>query len=793
MEHTGRTHPTIRFGVFEVDSRSGELRKGGTRIRLQDQPFKVLLALLERPGEVVTREELQQRIWPDESFGDFDHGVHVAIAKLRTALSDSADIPRYVETLPRRGYRFVFPVPLTNGQQTSKGNATSEAVAPFTSLAPSIEISTVPAQSPGTTVPATRRMSVRPLWSASIGTIIVVAVVVGWFVRPKPPKLSEKDTVVLAEFTNNTGDAVFTRTMKRGLGIALEQSPYIKILSGDQIEETLGYMKRPANTPLTAEIAREVCKRTSGAAVLDGAIDRVGSQYVVTVKATNCQSGQLLGETEFRAADKNGVLDALGKASSEIRHQLGESIASVKKSDKPLAEVSTTSLDALRAYTLWNYEDDDDAAAALLRRSVELDPHFALAYLQLADMYAARGEAEGAIKNLKKAFEFRTQASEWERLLIESRYEENVTGDMERAHELYELRTRLYPADSSAWEGAGGLFAMLGKFDQALATQREAIKVDPDKGASYSPAALYAVLANRIAEAQTLNALAIAKGVNDPGNTYVFAFLNDDAATMQKAAKASEGTTSEEQTISMDSDSEARIGHLKKADELSAHVVDLCLKKRRPEEGAECQLNIALREAEVGNSAEARALSERALALAPTRDVKILAAIALARAGRADDAERLADEVDKLNPQNTQIQHYWLPTARAAIYLRRKQPQKAIEALRSTVDLELGLIYPTIEVNGLLYPIFLRGEALLLLHRGQESALEFQKFSDHRTIVLNNPLGALAKLQTGRAFAMQGDTAKARAAYEEFLNLWKVADPGIPILRRAKAEYAALQ
>ncbi len=777
-------HPSkIRFGVYELDLQSGELYKGRTRIRLQDQPLRVLIALLNKPGEVVSREELRQELWPSDTFVDFEHGLRAAVNKLRQALSDDPEKPRYVETLPRRGYRFIFPV-----QQSQ------DRLPPGSGLETG-QISTgIAADAPGGDAgeaPGIRRKSGRVVWWSSLLTIIAFALFLGIALR-RPTKLAEKDTVVLAEFANSTGEPVFDRTLRRGLGIALEQSPFVRILSDNEVEKTLGYMKRAANTPLTPEIAHEVCKRTSSAAVLDGAIDRVGSRYVVALKASNCQSGRLLGETEFRAADKDGVLDALGKASSEIRHQLGESIASVEKSDKPLAEASTSSIDALQAYTLWNYEDDDDAAMSLLRRATTLDPHFALAYLQMADMCAGRGEADGAISNLKKAFEFRTQASDWERLIIESRYEENVTGDIERAHELYELRARLYPADPSGREGAGGIYAMLGQYELALAPYRESAKINPNKVGTDAAAALLAILANRLEEARSFNSLAIRKESNDPGNTYLLAFLDDDVAAMQKSVKESEGTGFEEQTVSMDSDSEARIGHLKRADELSTHVVALCQKKSRLEEAAEYQLDAALRNAEFGKSRESTTLAERSLRLAPTRDVKILAAIALARAGHTQEAERLADEVDKLNPQNTQIQRYWLPTARAAIHLSRKEPQKAIEILRNTADLDLGLIYPTIEVNGLLYPVFLRGEALLLLNRGKEAVLDFQKFSDHRTIVLNNPLGALAKLQMGRAYAMQGDATRSRAAYEDFLNLWKDADPDIPIFQQAITEFAKL-
>jgi tetratricopeptide (TPR) repeat protein len=301
-----------------------------------------------------------------------------------------------------------------------------------------------------------------------------------------------------------------------------------------------------------------------------------------------------------------------------------------------------------------------------------------------------------------------------------------------------------------------------------------------------------AILANRLDEARSLNSLAIEKGSKDPTAVYLLAFLDGDTTTMQRVVKTSDGAEGEEQIVSMESDSEAQIGHLKRANELSTHTVALCKKKGHPEEAAEYQTNTALRDAEFGRSKDSIEAAQQALHLAPTRDVRILAAIALARAGHADEAERLADEVDKANPQNTQIQHYWLPTARAAIYLDRKDPQKAIDVLGKTADLELGLIYPTIEINGLLYPAFLRGEALLLLHREDEALREFRKFSDHRTIVQNNPLGALAKLEIGRAYALHRDTTQARAAYQEFFHLWQDADANIPVFQEAKVEYTRL-
>jgi eukaryotic-like serine/threonine-protein kinase len=776
----------IRFGVFQLDARTGELHRGGKRIRLQDQPVRVLLMLLEQPGELVTREELKRQIWPDEDFGDFDHAVNVAVVKIRAALSDNAGSPRFVETLPRRGYRFIFPVQLPIDAPSSRHD--EEVASPLpeveAGITPSVNAVIEPA-------PTNRGRATPAMWLASSLAIVVVAAALVWgFAFRRPAKIGEKGTVVLAEFANSTGDAVFDHTMKRGLEIALQQSPYVNILSEDRIKKTLMYMKRDANTPLTSEVAREVCRRTSSAAVLDGAIDRIGSRFVIVVKATNCDTGEVLGGTEFHAADKDGVLDALGKAGSDIRHKLGESIASVKKSDKPLMEVSTSSLEALQAETLWNWEPDDDASMRLLQRAVTLDPHFATAYMQIANLYGARGEGNAAAENLKKAYEYRTQASEWERLAIEAAYEENVTGDLNKAHESYVLRARLYPEDYSAKEGEAAIYMDEGQYDKELAVFRESAKNDLDRDGLYSIAGLFAILANHLDEARSLDELALKRGSHDPTNAYLLAFLDDDKAKMEKLVRASQDTRDSAGTP--DSDTQARLGHLKRANELSNNFIALCQKQGHPEEAAEGQTNVALRDAEFGRARDAIEVAEQALHLAPTRDVHILAAIALARAGRVDEAERLADEVDKSNPLNTRVQHYWLPTARAAIYLQRNEPKKAVEVLARTTDYEIGMISPTIEVNGLLYPAFLRGEALLLLHQEDEAVREFQKFADHRTIVLNNPLGALAKLEIGRAYAMEGDTVHARAAYQDFLNLWKDADVNIPIFQKAKVEYAKL-
>jgi eukaryotic-like serine/threonine-protein kinase len=419
----------IRFGVFELDLRSGELRKADSRIKLQDQPLKVLTALLEQPGELVTREELKRRIWPDDSFGDFDHAVNVAIAKVRAALADSADTPRYIETLPRRGYRFIFPVSSSTHQP---GDAAKT------------DVPLIPPQKPTLF-----------LWAAGIGaaTLIVGLAVSGWLFlhRQAPPRaLTEKDTIVLADFTNTTGDPVFDGTLRQGLAVQLEQSPFLRILPDQQILETLPLMGQKPDAKLTPEITREVCQRTGSAAIVDGSIAQIGTQYVLTLKAVDCSNGNSLVSTEAQAGDKDHVLETLGRAASAIRGKLGESLASIQKFDVPLERATTSSLEALKAYSVsarsWALIDP----VPLLQHAIELDPNFAMAYGRLADYFSDSGEAELASDYAQKAFDRRERASERERLDITATYYATTLGDLEQEQRTWQVLQQMYPRD---WGG----------------------------------------------------------------------------------------------------------------------------------------------------------------------------------------------------------------------------------------------------------------------------------------------------------------------------------------------------
>jgi eukaryotic-like serine/threonine-protein kinase len=783
MEDTDRADRTIRFGVFEVNPRSGELRKAGTRIRLQDQPFKVLLALLERPGEVVTRDELQRRIWPEESFGDFDHGVHVAIAKLRTALGDSADVPRYVETLPRRGYRFVFPVTPTNRQQTDvPGQAGLPALADRRS-------------EPQTILAAARERSGNArrvwIWGTAITLIILVIGAGAFRFHGRKPKLTDRDKIVLADFTNTTGDSVFDGTLRQGLAVQLEQSPFLSLVSEKQIQQTLKMMKQQPDAKLTPGIAREICRRISSAAVLDGSIAQIGTQYSLILKAEDCSNGESIASAEVQAGDKSHVLEALGNASSDIRKKLGESLASVEKFDTPLEQATTPSLEALQAYDLgYKVGDKGNYAAAipLFQKAISVDPNFAMAYLLLGMMQWNLTQEDAAKKNLQKAYDLRSSVSERERLFIEFEYYAvNDTGDQENAQRAVALWAKTYPRDCAARGEGAGVYEGLEQYDKALAEYREAHRLCPEDSLIDAGLILNYTFLDRLEEAravadeakvQNFDSFEVRKAL------YRLAFLQNDAAGMQQQVEFSMGKPGLEDWLLFDeANTAAYFGRFKKSREFSQQAVASAQRAQEKWRGTADAEVAALREALVGNKNEARQQILAALRLPGAAAFPFNVAVVFAAIGDAASMEPWAEKYRKDNPDYPGVRFIDLPLLDALVALSRNDAPKAIEVLRP-VPYESRFLYSP--------NAYYRGLAYLANHRGKEAATEFRKILDHRGRVGNRLEGALAHLQIGRAYAMQGDTAKARAALQDFLTLWKDADPDIPVLKQAKAEYAKL-
>jgi DNA-binding winged helix-turn-helix (wHTH) protein/Flp pilus assembly protein TadD len=752
--------------------------KNGRPIRLQEQPYRLLLVLLETPGEVVSREELRSRLWPGDTFVDFDGSLRAAVRKLREALDDDAEDPRYIETIPKHGYRFLVP-------EVRRMDAAPEVASPNGNRPP-LQTDAIP-------VVAHQRTN--PLFRYALAAAVLILTATGIFLwqhhmQAKP--LTDKDVLVLADFTNTTGDPVFDGTLRQGLTVQLEQSPFLHLVTEERIRQVLRMMGQPANARLTPAVALEICERTASAAVLDGSIASLGSQYVLGLRAVDCRNGQVLDAEQAQVTRKEDVLNALTQIASRFRTRVGESLATVEKYDTALVDATTPSLEALKAYSLARKRHatgGDTAARPYFRRAVELDPNFAMAYAYLSTTYGNHREPELAAENIRKAYDLRAKVGERERFYIESHYYEYGTGELEKAVLVFEQWQQTYPGYYSPYTTLGYMYRMmLGNPEKALEEAREAMRLAPNSALShYNLGADYVVL-NRLDEAEAVFKQAKERELeNDelPKSRYTLAFLKGDTAGMAHAASAAMGKPGKEDfMLAALADTEAWYGWLKDAHELNRRAMDSALHNSGKEAAAYYQAKGALLEAASGNLNLARADANAALKLAPNRDVRDMAALAMAQAGDTAAAGKLAAGLDKEFPLDTLVQRYWLPAIRAAIALQRKDPARAVEQLQVTNAIELG--------DFRLIVVYLRGEAYLMLHDGTHAAAEFQKFIDHRTLVANAEWGALARLGLGRAYAMQGDTAKARLAYQDFLTLWKDADPDIPILKQARAEYARL-
>jgi serine/threonine protein kinase/tetratricopeptide (TPR) repeat protein len=643
--------------------------------------------------------------------------------------------------------------------------------------------------------PTTKR---RRWWIGATAVVIVAAVVAGYFVSHRPAKLTDKDTIVLADFDNKTGDAVFDDTLKQGLAVQLEQSPFLALVSDSKVNQTLKLMGRPAGDRLTANVTREVCQRTGSKAMLTGSIAALGSQYVIGLKAVNCNTGDVLAEAQEQAAGKEAVLKALDSGAVSLRSKLGESLNSVQKYATPLEQATTPSLQALKVYSLGRktvYAKGSTSALPFFKRAVELDPNFAMPYVDMTGVYFSLNEVGRGAENIRKAYALREKVSERERFSIEGHYYVFATGELDKAAQTYELWKQTYPRDAAPYIQLGFVSGELGDFEKASAEWREALRLEPNFVANYLDLGLAYTTLNRLDEAEAVYKQAEERKLENEllvQSRYWLAFLKGDTAQMAQLVSAAMGKPgTEDLLLATQADTEAWYGKLKEARELTRRAMDSAQRNDAKESAAMYQAAAALREVESGNREQARVDADAAMKLAPNRNVRAMAALALARAGDMAAAEKLAAELDKTFPLDTLVQRYRLPTIRAAVALERKDPNRAIELLGVASATELG-------DAGTLLPVYLRGEAYLMLHNGRAAATEFQKFVDHYGLVVNFPWGALARLGLARAYALDATTGpaardKARAAYQDFLTLWKDADPDTPILIQAKAEYAKLR
>lgn len=759
MSSDSNRQPVLRFGVFEVDQRSGELRKAGVRVALQEQPLRLLLHLLERAGDVVTRDELQRQLWPKDTFVDFEHGLNVAIKRLRDALGDDADAPRFVETLPRRGYRFIAPLaPHDPRDEQAPGEVDRSAQ------------------------PLGRRH--RPLsWMVAVTTIALAAVgTMALVFGRKALPLTNRDTILVADFVNSTTDAVFDSTLRQGLTIQLEQSPFLSVISRERIAETLRQMTRPAEDRVVGSVAREACQRVGAKVTVNGSIAAHGQRYVIGLEAVDCLSGETVANEQAEASGREKVLAALGSSASNLRRRLGESLASIQTFGTPLEQATTPSLDALKAFSigmdiLWRSGNKRDAAS-FLERAIELDSDFAIAYARLSSLTNGLGRRDDAIRYARAAHARRNRATESDRFFIDGRYCD-VTDDAAFRHDcfmkVYELWKRTYPRDWLPFANLAAIYGGLGQYTDALDNGLEAMRLNPDNGFVYMTVVDAYLGLNRFAEARRITEIALARHLFDEfmsEQRFGLAFIAGDEAAMAAERQAVAGTPDEGWGVFVDSQAAAFHGRLKQARLLRERAVQLSA-------GQPVRLIIASR----GAMLDAAAGLPRPLWDIPEpadvpAHVRYYRALAPLLSGDVQDVSATREKVMAL-PDGP------LAAPTRVLLAVKTGDAGAIDRLPVGTARELG------QPTGYLLP-YLRGLAYLRGDDGPRAAAEFQRIIDHRGVDPTSPLYALSYVQQGRAYALAGKTADARRAYEQFLELWKDADPDVPILRDAKREGAAL-
>ncbi|CAN5880539.1 hypothetical protein BH18ACI5_BH18ACI5_10760 [soil metagenome] len=645
----------------------------------------------------------------------------------------------------------------------------------------------------------------RPRWKIVVPAVAaVVALLAGAgyvYFRPAPA-LTDRDTIVLADFNNTTGDPVFDDTLRQGLSVQLQQSPFLSLVSDQRIRKTLGLMGQPAAARLTPEIAREICRRLGSAAVLDGSIASLGTHYVLGLRARACSTGDALAEEQVQAARKEDVLNALSQIATTFRTRLGESLATIEKHSTPLQEATTGSFEALEAYSeAWkvNVTRGTEPALPLFKRATEIDPEFAMAFATLGLSYSSLGEAALAAENITRSYQLRSRASDPERFFISTMYDRDVTGNLERELQTLSLWAQTYPRDARAPALTAGFGTHgTGQYDRCLEEAPKALAIDPDIIFPYISLVSCNLFLDRIDEAE--RAWQRAADLRSPIRSvpvlgYHLAFLRGDRAGMDRqVAAAGSSRGGEELMWHMEALVLARAGRLEAAAQKSRRAIDLAEQAGHRESAAIYEGAAAAWNALFGAVPAAREHATAALRLSRGRDAQYVAAVALALAGDLTQAQSLAADLAKRYPENTSVQFSYLPTLRALVSLRGGQPAQALDQLQIARTYEYA--NPAVSFFGyfgLFYPVYVRAQAYMAAHLPTDAAVELGKILNRRGLLLADPLGARVHLELARALAQAGDTVRARAAYTDLLTLWKEADPNLPMLQQARAEYARLQ
>jgi DNA-binding winged helix-turn-helix (wHTH) protein/tetratricopeptide (TPR) repeat protein len=775
---------TFRFDNVEIDVQNLRVTVGSEIRPLEPKSFRLFLLLVENPGRVLTKDEIMAAVWPDVAVSD--NSLARAIAQIRRALDDDPKSPRYIETVPTVGYRFV-------------GNSKDEPSPPAPSEALGGNAALVVASTPAV-APIQARSYARAAIAGGVVTVIALAAGLWLLTSRKAQALTNKDTIVLADFANSTGDPVFDDALKQGLAVQLSQSPLLNILPDQRVRSALKEMTRSPDEILTANLAQEVCVRTGSKAYIVGSIANLGGHYVIGLNAMHCATGDTLARDQTEAGDKQQVIAALSTVAGRLRNRLGESLNSIRKYDVPLAQATTSSLEALKAYSLGlaKYAKGEQASAVpLFQKAVELDPDFAIAYANLGRAYQVLGRQERMEEALRRAFALRNRTSEREKYDISAGYYQFITNQTDETIQNCELWAQTYPLDFTPHRILGFENAVLGRFDQSAKEFGKAKELDPSQALPYGGLIFDYMALNRLTEAratyQEVQARMLDFGEPDRDG-YLLAFLDGDKETMAKVAAALAGQPGyEARAFSEESRAEAYFGRLKRSRELSQKAEDAALATGDKTTAAAIEATAAFAEALFGDSAGARDRAAAALSLGgrtPVASVRagdsVQPAVALALAGDSVLAARVADSLASDSPPDGVASRVWLPEIRAAIELKRGSLARAAQLLTPVTPYEAGW-------SDNFLAAYLLGEAYLAERRGPEAAAEFQKIVDHRGVVLSSPIGALAHLGLARSYALEGDTTKAGAAYRDFLTLWKDADAEIPILIAAKTEFANLK
>ena len=752
-------HTVYRFGVFEANSQTGEFLRKGVRVKLQEQPFRLLQLLLENAGEIVSRESVRQRLWPGNTFVEFDASLGVAVGKLREALGDDADNPRFIETIPRRGYRFIAPV--------QQANQSPELAA----ASPAASSSRLQSRSGAITIGI---------------TFAVLLGVFGVYLQSRHQALlAQRDGIVVGDFSNSTGDPVFDGTLRRAVVVQLAQSPFFIIPPDAKLQETLQGLGRPPDEKLTPAVTREICQRAGAKASVTGAISPHDAGFVIALEADRCTDGSLLARQEVTAARKDQVLPSLGGAIQGLRKKLGESRNSLHDYGIPIEQATTDSLDALKAYQLGldlRARDNSPKSIPAFKTAVTLDPNFAMAYAELGSAYSNVGETIAGSQYFKRAFELRSRATEPERFYIAGRYFDIVTGELEKASENYELWEQTYPDEWLAYNALANDANQLGRYETSIKAAKEAVLLNPSHSFGYTNLAVGLLGANRFDEARAVCEEAVARRRDgEVIHTILYAM-----AFVDRNMKAPQSETNEPGVLYVEAEGEAAQGKMKDASRLFRQDIAELRAGGQSEGIANTQAYEALLNALIGRTAEGRRMAAASLRSGRGETVLGSDALAFALAGDAVQAKNIADELNNSYPLATLNMDVFSPMIQTAIAeLHRPATEEVTEMMKPALPYEFGQ-----EAD--LLPVYIRGQAYLMSRSGADAAREFQKMLDHHGVDPVSPYLSLAHLGLARADNLTGAKTKSLKEYEHFFQLWKDADNNIPILQAARREYLIL-